>query len=94
MQELSWQYVDIIKADIEGMWWEFCNELLNKNIDFKFLVIEFELNFEDFSTSLKKAKTLCDRFKQNNYNVYVNKKFVCFLNKVFSFVRQYPYQIY
>jgi len=74
MQELSWQYVDIIKADIEGMWWEFCNELLNKNIDFKFLVIEFELNFEGFTTSLEKATTLCDKFKQNNYNVYVNKK--------------------
>ena len=74
MQDLSWQYVDIIKADIEGMWWEFCNELLNKNIDFKILITEFELNFENFSTSLKKAKTLCDKFKQNNYNVYVNKK--------------------
>ena len=45
MQDLSWQYVDIIKADIEGMWWEFCNELLNKNIDFKILITEFELNF-------------------------------------------------
>jgi hypothetical protein len=73
MQELSWQYVDIIKADIEGMWWEFCNELLNKNIDFKVLITEFELNFEDLSTSLEKAKTLCDKFKQN-YNVYINKK--------------------
>ena len=74
MRDLSWKYVDIIKADIEGMWWEFCNELLTKNINFKFLVTEFELNFEDFSTSLEKATILCDKFKQNNYNAYVNKK--------------------
>ena len=73
MRDLSWKYVDIIKADIEGMWWEFCNELLTKNINFKFLVTEFELNFEDFSTSLEKATILCDKFKQN-YNVYINKK--------------------
>jgi hypothetical protein len=74
MNDLNWGDVDIIKADIEGMWWEFCNELLDKNIKFKYLVMEWELIFEDLSTVLEKAKTLCDRFKQNGYNVCQNKE--------------------
>ena len=74
MNDLNWGDVDIIKADIEGMWWEFCNELLDKNIKFKYLVMEWELIFEDLSIVLEKAKALCDRFKQNGYNVYQNKE--------------------
>ena len=34
LQELKWNSVDIIKADIEGLWEEFGNELLDNKIDF------------------------------------------------------------
>ena len=27
--------VDIIKADIEGVWFDFCREILDNNINFK-----------------------------------------------------------
>ena len=30
--------------------------------------------FEADTTSLEKATILCNKFKQNNYNAYVNKK--------------------
>ena len=73
MNELNWGDVDIIKADIEGMWWEFCNELLDKNIKFRYLVMEWELIFDELSVVLEKAKILCDKFSQKGYNVYLNK---------------------
>jgi|LULF01.1.fsa_nt_gb hypothetical protein len=73
MNDLNWGDVDIIKADIEGMWWEFCNELLDKNIKFRYLVMEWELIFDELSVVLEKAKILCDKFNQKGYNVYLNK---------------------
>ena len=33
--------VDIIKADIEGVWYDFCREILDNDINFKAFLIEF-----------------------------------------------------
>ena len=33
---------DIIKADIEGVWWDFCREIIDQDIQFKAFLIEFE----------------------------------------------------
>ena len=77
LEGLNLTSVDILKADIEGLWWEFGNELLDKKIDFKFLAMELELNFEKdekVEPALEKAQILCDKFKANNYDVVINRR--------------------
>jgi hypothetical protein len=77
IKELDLESVDIIKADIEGLWWDFGHELLDKKIDFKFLALELELNFEkdgEIEPALEKAQILCNKFKENNYDVVINRK--------------------
>jgi len=77
LEALELTSVDIIKADIEGLWWDFGHELLDKKIDCKFLALELELNFEkdgEIEPALEKAQILCDKFKDNNYNVVINRK--------------------
>ena len=61
----------------QELWWEFGNELLDKKIDFKFLAMELELNFEKdekVEPALEKAQILCDKFKANNYDVVINRR--------------------
>ena len=77
MQEKDYESVDIIKADIEGLWWDFAHEVLDKKIDVKFIALELELNFEKderVEPALDKAQIVCDKFKANNYDVIINRK--------------------
>ena len=77
MKEFGIASVDMLKADIEGLWWEFGNEVLDKKIDCKFIAMEFELNFEqdeNVEPALDKAQLLCDKFKANNYDVIINRR--------------------
>lgn len=75
LQDLKWNSIDIVKADIEGLWEEFGNELLDNKIDFKYLATEFELNFDsDITTALDRATNVCNKFKDNNYVVIINRK--------------------
>ena len=77
MKEFGIASVDMLKADIEGLWWEFGNEVLDKKIDCKFIAMEFELNFEKdekIEPALDKAQLLCDKFKANNYDVIINRR--------------------
>ena len=64
--------VDIIKADIEGVWWDFCREIIDNDIDFKALLIEFEVKLIDNEESLKQYEQI---LKDLNY------KYECFLNR-------------
>jgi FkbM family methyltransferase len=76
MSELKMTSVDIIKADIEGLWWEFGHEILDNNIDCKFVALELELNFEEdekVEPALDKAQLLCDKFQAKNYDVIINR---------------------
>jgi len=77
MRELDLTSVDILKADIEGLWWEFGHEILDKKIDCKLLAMEFELNFEKdekVEPALEKAQILCDKFEADNYDVVINRR--------------------
>ena len=75
LQELKRNSVDIIKADIEGLWEEFGNELLDNKIDFKYLATELELNFDrDIATALDRATKMCNKFRDNNYVVVINRR--------------------
>ena len=64
--------VDIIKADIEGVWYDFCREVLDQNIDFKVFLIEFEVKLIDNENSLKQYEELLKDFTEG-YNIYLNR---------------------
>ena len=77
MADFGISSVDILKADIEGLWWDFGNEILDNKIDCKFVALELELNFEEdekVEPALDKAQLLCDKFEANNYDVVINRK--------------------
>jgi len=77
MTDCGMSNVDILKADIEGLWWEFGNEVLDNKIDCKFVALELELNFEEgekIEPALNKAQLLCNKFEANNYDVVINRK--------------------
>ena len=74
MEELKWNEVDILKTDIEGLWWEFGQELLEKNINFKYWVteIEFGVGYSN-DDILDKIEDLCEKFTNKGYNIYTNR---------------------
>ena len=65
--------VDIIKADIEGVWFDFCREILDNEIDFKAFLIEFEVKLIDNVTSLKVYEHLLKEFTDKGYELYLNR---------------------
>ena len=74
MEEFKWNEVDILKTDIEGLWWEFGQELLEKNIDFKYWVTEIEFNVGYSNDEiLDKIEELCEKFKNKGYEIYTNR---------------------
>jgi FkbM family methyltransferase len=65
--------VDIIKADIEGVWFDFCREILDNNINFKAFLVEFEVKLIDNETSIKQYENLLQEFKDKGYKLYLNR---------------------
>ena len=65
--------VDIIKADIEGVWFDFCREILDNNVKFKAFLIEFEVKLIDNEESLKQYEDLLKEFKSKGYSIYLNR---------------------
>ena len=74
MKELNWNFVDIIKTDIEGHWYNFANELLEKNIRFKYWVTEIELGLNgNYDENFEQIKEICDKFK-SSHMIVTNRK--------------------
>lgn len=72
MDELAWTHVDILKTDVEGLWYDVGKEI--KNIDVKYWVTEIELNLgTTYDEAFDKVRDLVDMHK-DKYNVYVNRK--------------------
>ena len=65
--------VDIIKADIEGVWFDFCREVIDLNVDFKAFLVEFEVKLIDNETSIKQYEDLLKEFKDKGYKLYLNR---------------------
>jgi len=65
--------VDIIKADIEGVWYDICKEVLDHNIEFKAFLIEFEIKLIDNEKSISQYEELLKEFKNKGYSLYLNK---------------------
>ena len=74
MKKFNLHSVDIIKADIEGLWQEISDEIIDKKINIKMLATEFELIFDDIDTALAKAKVVVDKFKSNGYKAFINRR--------------------
>ena len=64
--------VDIIKADIEGVWYDFCTEILTYDVPFKAFLIEFEVKLIDNETSLKQYELLLKDLNYK-YEVFLNR---------------------
>ena len=65
--------VDIIKADIEGVWYDFCREILDNDISFKALLIEFEIKLIDNEKSLVQYKEILEELKEKGFELFLNK---------------------
>lgn len=72
MEELSWSQVDILKTDVEGLWYEVGKEL--KELDVKFWVTEIEMNLgTTYDEAFDKVTELVELHK-DKYNIYTNRK--------------------
>jgi len=73
MQEINMPEVDIIKADIEGVWFEICREILDNDINFKAFLVEFEVKLIDNDLSIRHYEELLKEFKSKGYDLYLNR---------------------
>ena len=72
MEELSWTHIDILKTDVEGLWYDVGKEI--QELDVKFWVTEIEMNLgTTYEQAFDKVRELVDLHKQK-YNIYVNRK--------------------
>ena len=65
--------VDIIKADIEGVWYDFCREILDEDIKFKAFLIEFEVKLIDNEKSLEQYEQKLKDFTYKDFPMYLNR---------------------
>lgn len=65
--------VDLIKFDIEGRWYEICNEMLDLKLPVKQVVGEFEMYMGDTDVEFKKLQSVIKRFEDNGYKTYCNR---------------------
>jgi len=65
--------VDLIKFDIEGRWYEICNEILDLDIEVKQVVGEFEMYMGDTDTEFKKLESIIKKFESKGYQTYCNR---------------------
>ena len=65
--------VDLIKLDIEGRWYELCNEILDLDLPVKMVHVECEMYFGPAEQEFKKLDELVDRYKKANFKVWTNR---------------------
>ena len=72
LNELEWPGIDILKTDVEGLWYDVGKEI--KDIDVKCWVTEIELNVGmTYDEAFDKVTELVELHK-NKYNIYTNRK--------------------
>ena len=65
--------VDLIKFDIEGRWFEICNEILDLDIRVRQVVGEFEMYMGDQDKEFEKLESIIEKFESNGFLTYVNR---------------------
>jgi len=72
LEELGWSGVDILKTDVEGLWYEVGKEI--KDLDVKYWVTEIEMNLGmTYDEAFDKITELVELHK-NKYNIYTNRR--------------------
>jgi len=65
--------VDMIKADIEGRWYELWEGLVANNVEPRFLTIEFEMYFDSIEKEIARLNQIVDHYKSKGYKIYTNR---------------------
>ena len=64
---------DYIKFDVEGMWYDFCKEVLSNNLPVTQVVGEFEMYMGDTDTQFERLNTVIRLFEQHGFVVFTNR---------------------
>ena len=65
--------VDLIKFDIEGRWYEICNEILELDLTVRQVVGEFEMYMGETDKEFNKLQSIIDRFRKQGFTTYCNR---------------------
>jgi len=65
--------VDLIKFDIEGRWYELCNEIIDLNLPVQQVVGEFEMYMGDPDTEFAKLEWIIQKFESKGFKTYCNR---------------------
>ena len=65
--------VDLIKFDIEGRWYEICNEILELGLRVKQVVGEFEMYMGDTDEEFAKLEFIIKKFESKGFKTYCNR---------------------
>ena len=55
---------------IKGVWYDFCREVIDQDVQFKAFLIEFEVKLIDNENSLKQYEELLKEFNYGPYEVF------------------------
>ena len=64
---------DYIKFDVEGLWWEFVQDLLDNNLHVSQLVGEFEMYFGDENLQFERLNIIIQLMQEAGYVVFTNR---------------------
>ena len=62
--------VDLIKFDIEGRWYEICNEILELDLTVRQVVGEFEMYMGETEQEFDKLQSTIHRFEERGFTTY------------------------
>ena len=65
--------VDLIKFDIEGRWYEICNEILELDLNVRQVVGEFEMYMGETEQEFDKLQSTIHRFEERGFTTYCNR---------------------
>ena len=65
--------VDLIKFDIEGRWYEICNEILELDLIVRQVVGEFEMYMGETEQEFDKLQSTIHRFEEQGFITYCNR---------------------
>ena len=66
-------YPDYIKFDIEGLWYEFIQDLFKNNVHVSQLVGEFEMYFGDEDLQFERLNIIIQQMQEAGYVVFTNR---------------------
>ncbi len=64
---------DYIKIDVEGCWFDFCQEIFDNDLDVKQVVGKFDM-IVDIDSAIERLNITIDMFKENGFEVFINRK--------------------